>query len=273
MPFIHAECCTYLYLYLFWHNFDMRAYKHMADIRLGSNPLYLDLAAKLRSEIDAGVYAVGDRMPSEPDLCSETGYSRSTVRKALQILVDQGYVSKSQGKGTFVLERDQHAQGPARDKAQFRGFTEHALSLGVDPSTRTVDFRMVAPTPGLAAFLGVGEDDRVTEIVRLRMVDGSPAGVETIWLPARFSELENESLDGSLYGLLERRYGLRPGGGTKSLGICRANHREAFLLGVPLGSPLMLAEDQVRDADGNPLHVTKTVARDDKYRYTFELTA
>ena len=69
-----------------------------------SNPLYAELADSLRSDIESGIYAPGDRMPSEPTLCETTGYSRSTVRKALQLLVDEGYITKSQGKGTFVSE-------------------------------------------------------------------------------------------------------------------------------------------------------------------------
>ncbi|MEE1158135.1 MAG: GntR family transcriptional regulator, partial [Atopobiaceae bacterium] len=79
-----------------------------------SNPLYSELADKLRRDIETGVYAPGDRMPSEPTLCRTTGYSRSTVRKALQLLVDQGYVTKSQGKGTFVSELPQRVEAASK---------------------------------------------------------------------------------------------------------------------------------------------------------------
>ena len=62
----------------------MKANKTMTPEALSTNPLYVELADKLRADILSGVYAPGDRMPSEPTLCQTTGHSRSTVRKALQ---------------------------------------------------------------------------------------------------------------------------------------------------------------------------------------------
>ena len=164
-----------------------------------SNPLYSELADKLRRDIETGVYAPGDRMPSEPTLCRTTGYSRSTVRKALQLLVDQGYVTKSQGKGTFVSELPQRVEAASKLTPTFLSFTENARQLGGKPLTRTIDIRTVSPTPGLAEFFGVSEDDELFEVTRLRSVDDEPVMLETIWLPLAYADLTGPELDGSLY--------------------------------------------------------------------------
>ena len=236
-----------------------------------SNPLYIELADKLRSDIEAGTYAPGDRMPSEPTLCHTTGYSRSTVRKALQLLVDQGYVTKAQGKGTFVSELPQRVEAANKLTPTFMSFTENVRQMGATPVTRTIDLRTVSPTPGLSEFFGIGEHDSLFEVTRLRMVDEEPVMLETIWLPLAYADLTGEELDGSLYQALKARYGKEPNTGTKSIGICYANSRESFQLGVERDSPLMLIEDHVFDQDGAPLHVSKQVMRGDKHQYSMHM--
>jgi DNA-binding GntR family transcriptional regulator len=64
-------------------------------------PLYEQLAAVLRAAIDSGRIAA--RLPSEPTLTQEYGVSRGTAGRAVQILVDAGYVKISRGKGAFVV--------------------------------------------------------------------------------------------------------------------------------------------------------------------------
>ena len=236
-----------------------------------NNPLYIELADKLRADIESGVYAPGDRMPSEPTLCRATGYSRSTVRKALQLLVEQGYITKSQGKGTFVSEITRTSPEPSPLEPTFLSFTENVRTLGGIPNTRTIDIRNVAPTAGLAEFFNLSPTDELFEVTRLRSVDGEPVMLETIWLPLVYSGLTGAELDGSLYQALKARYGKEPANGTKSIGICYANSRESFQLGAPKDSPLMLIEDRVFDQDGAPLHVSKQVVRGDMHQFTINM--
>ncbi len=238
---------------------------------LGSNPLYIELADRLRHDIESGAYAPGDRMPSEPTLCRVTGHSRSTVRKALQLLVDQGYVTKSQGKGTFVSELPQRVAAASKLTPTFLSFTDNVRQMGGTPVTRAIDLRTVPPTVGLAEFFGVTESDELFEVTRLRSVDGEPVMLETIWLPLAYADLTGQELDGSLYQALKERYGKEAATGTKSIGICYANNREAFQLGVDRGSPLMLIEDHVFDQNDAPLHVSKQVMRGDKQQYSMSM--
>ena len=249
----------------------MDAYNLMTAEALSTNPLYMELADKLRGDIRSGAYSPGDRMPSEPTLCDTTGYSRSTVRKALQLLVDEGYVTRSQGKGTFVSEHIQQQEPDDVVGPTFLSFTENVRSLGSTPSTRTVDVRSVSPTPGLAKFFNISAEDEVFEVTRLRYVDGEPVMLETIWLPMVYADLTRDELNGSLYQALKAHYGVEPNNGTKSIGICHATSREAFQLGVPRDSALMLIEDHVYDQSGAPLHVSKRVVPGDKYQYSISM--
>lgn len=63
---------------------------------------YADLAAKLREEIQSGVYAAGQKLPSENELTALTGYSRQTVRQAMGLLEKDGLTDRVRGSGTYV---------------------------------------------------------------------------------------------------------------------------------------------------------------------------
>jgi DNA-binding GntR family transcriptional regulator len=66
-------------------------------------PKYVQLAELIRSRILGGTYPVGGRLPAEVDLMEETGYSRDTVRAAIKVLKDSGWLTVSHGLGTYVL--------------------------------------------------------------------------------------------------------------------------------------------------------------------------
>jgi GntR family transcriptional regulator len=240
----------------------------------------MELANQIRNKISKGDFASGERLPSEPKLCTDTGYSRSTVRKALQLLVDEGYICKFRGKGSFVSANAQQmiAQRKLQDtfethklletnRVHFVGFTENAELMGVCPTTRTVSFRLVAPTANMRDFFGIGPDNMLVEITRLRNINEEPALVETTWLAPRYRDIDRNKLDGSLYAQLKDQYDVSPVKGSKTISIVYANESESFLLGVKKGSPLMLVEDRAFDDDGNPLHISKQTVRGDKFSY------
>jgi len=76
-------------------------------------PLYEQLGALLRAQIDAGRISV--RVPSELTLVQRYGVSRGTAHRAVMILVEAGYARISRGKGTFIVPKDQRLQPKPRD--------------------------------------------------------------------------------------------------------------------------------------------------------------
>ncbi len=73
---------------------------------LDPTPLYEQLAAVLRQMIKSGQLQPRDPVPSESQLQQQHGVSRGTVRRALDILRDEGLVVTIAGRGTFVKPRD-----------------------------------------------------------------------------------------------------------------------------------------------------------------------
>ena len=68
--------------------------------------LYTDIYDNIKNDIVKGNYKPGEKLPSENDFCKEYGVSRGTVRKALDMLSEEGLVNSLHGKGVFVLENN-----------------------------------------------------------------------------------------------------------------------------------------------------------------------
>ena len=68
-------------------------------------PLYEQMMMMLRERLDNHVLDAGEKLPSEAELCKSYGVSRITVRRAIDELVEEGYLEKKQGKGTFVTQK------------------------------------------------------------------------------------------------------------------------------------------------------------------------
>jgi GntR family transcriptional regulator len=68
---------------------------------------YLQLVTLLRARIESGAIPPGHRLPSQTQLESETGLSRSTIKRAVEILKNEGLITTSPGRGLFVVERDE----------------------------------------------------------------------------------------------------------------------------------------------------------------------
>ncbi|KQO10924.1 GntR family transcriptional regulator [Paenibacillus sp. Leaf72] len=83
-------------------------------------PRYEQMYLMLREKIQIGDYTVGDRIPSEKELMEEFSVSRITSKKALDMLVQDGYIMRQPGRGSFVIEHAIQEQGeapPAQDQA------------------------------------------------------------------------------------------------------------------------------------------------------------
>ncbi len=227
-----------------------------------SVPLYSQLAEQLRQDIYTGRFTQGEKIPSEFELSSLYNVSRSTVRKAISVLVSENLLETTHGKGTFVSSPkiNQNSSG-------FLSFTENVRSMGKTLITRTIHMTHVVPSEHQKHFFRLDEKEKLLEVERLRYIDHIPICVETSWFTSRYDSLQEKNLNGSLYEILRNDYDIRPLTGSKTIELCYASPDEAALLDIPRGSALMLIEDLVYDNHENPLHISKQVLRGDKFRY------
>jgi GntR family transcriptional regulator len=218
----------------------------------------------LGGEIAAGALLPGDRLPTEQDLAAWFGVSRMTLRHALAELARRGLVTRAVGRhgGTFVA-----APKLEQDLTTLAGFSEQLRRHGMVAGARVLTASQRPAGPAAGAALQIGEGDPVFEVRRIRLADGRPIVLERSLFPAsRFPGMLDCRLDGSLYELLEVRYGLRPHRARESLEPVTAGVREAEALEVAEGDPLMLVERTAYARSGEPLEFARDLFRGDRTR-------
>lgn len=229
----------------------------------GPTPRYLQLAGALRDLVVRGVFRPGDALPSERDLATMTGLSRVTVRRAVDELRREGLLSRRHGSGTYVARRME------QPLSVLTSFSEDVRTRGSRPGSRLVSGTLGRPTNAEILALGIGPDERVTRLCRLRLADDEPLAVETAVVPA--SVLPSPDLvQGSLYEVLAER-GYRLAHGVQRLHAALASPEEADLLAVPAGSAILRIERRGFLANGRPVEFTCSAYRGDRYDFVATL--
>lgn len=179
-------------------------------------------------------------LPSERDLSTYLNVSRDTVRKAVRLLEDQGIVYSDHGRGTFVSPSLVHAM------SRFLGsFSLDAEKRGSKAGQKILLIEDVPASLAIAGILEIEPRTIVTRLKRLRSMDGVPIGIQDAYLalpaPARVTRQEVEHY-GSLYRLIAEKFGVIPAEGLESIGATSAGEEDAALLGVGVGTPLLICE-------------------------------
>ena len=228
-----------------------------------STPLYQQLVDSVKAQIRDGILKEDDRLGSEQDISREYNVSRITVRKAFEILADEGYVTKRQGIGTFVSARKLNNF----NEGQMRGFTEMCIKDGKVPSSELISAGWVSNLPSISHHLHVPEEEPILRVLRVRKCDGVPVMVEDCYFPKRFSYLMSEDLCGSTFEIF-RRHGTKPSHFSKIMDICYATKFEAQKLEVRERQALILQKDMAFDQNGDAIHYTKLVINPERYKLT-----
>jgi DNA-binding GntR family transcriptional regulator len=231
----------------------------------GTRSLRHELAHELRTRIRAGDLAPGDRLPSEPELAHVRSVSRSSMRAAITMLEEEGFVARRHGSGTYVTYR------PALPNDLSRNFGVSSLiaSTGLSPGTAEETYELMEAPEWVAAALETPAGTPVSSLRRVRTADGRRVAITTDW--CRGAHLSREDLaaigDGSIYAALTAR-DLIVHHGVATLTPGNANPDQARRLGVATGA-LLLTIDQIdTTADGVPVLVSREHHLADAFSFT-----
>ncbi len=231
-------------------------------------PLYYQVKEDILDKISQEIFQVGDIIPSENELQSMYRVSRITIRRAIQELVQEGYLSAQQGKGTFVSQPK-----ATQELNVITSWAETMMNLGMHPETKNIQFSEESSSVTVAKMLNVDPGERVYKIERLRYAAGEPICIMVNYLiPELVPGLIQKGLVGeSLYETLEKRYNIVMERAVETVEACAANVREAELLNIKKGSPLLRVKRVTYGSDDRVIEIVIAVSRADKYSYTINL--
>jgi GntR family transcriptional regulator len=223
---------------------------------------------RLGDALRRGAYPPGSRLPGERDLAGSLGVSRSTLRLALGMLAEEGWLERSSQRGWFV-RHDMVGEPPST----LQSFSEMARARGLRPRSKVLLHRVRPAVFEEAERLGVAPASRVLELRRLRSLDEVPVCVDaSVVVLARAPGLAEADLeDRSLYDTLEQDCGLRIARSSYTVRAEAVDADTAGLLGVEPGAPVLIGEETTYTADGTPVLAGRMVYRSDAYRFQADL--
>jgi GntR family transcriptional regulator len=201
-------------------------------------PLYQQVYDVLVKQIAAGEWRPGESLPSEQALAARLSVSQGTVRKALDSLASDKLIDRRQGKGTYVAEHTQ-------ERALFRFFRlSRAGGARTIPTSAGETLRRREAKAVECSHLNLRGAAQVYEINRVRLIDGQPAVLEKIVLPADlFKALEKHApLPNALYSMFQTVYGINIVSAEEELRADIARREDSKRLGLKPGAPLLHIE-------------------------------
>lgn len=239
-----------------------RALTSRAAARPLHEPAYLLIADTIADQIAAGVYRAGDQLPTEAQLRTQFGVSPMTVRRAINILLDRGLVTTTQGKGTFVRRLD-------LGEAIFR--LQEITELWTDDASVDVlllEARIIPANEQVAGILELRPGEPIVYMRRVIKRGDIPLiyQQERVVYDEQRPLVEAQLQITSLEGLLSSAQGEGMPSGRLTIQAVSADGEAARVLGVTEGSPALCIESLFHDFQGRPVSWGRFLCRADQFR-------
>lgn len=211
-------------------------------------PAYRRIQDVIRKRIEEGQLKTGDAVDSERELARVHRVSLMTARHALAGLEREGIVERRRTSGTFVAPPKIHFN-------KLMSYTEHMSSRGLAPRSQVLAAKLIEHHAEIAARLGLSDISTLVRIDRLRLTGEKPFAFETCYLPAaQFEDLISAPLSkSSLFAILQRDYGVELAYADEEVDATPADARNAELLSVLPGAPLLRIRQVIYSTSGKPV--------------------
>ena len=204
------------------------------------------------------------KIPNEKVLCDLWGVSRSTLRQAVDDLVEAGILYRVRDRGVFVAEKFY-----PRDMAGVVAMVSDLIGQGNKVSKQIISMKELDAGKQIAKKLKVKLGTRVYEIIRCRHINGAPCTIETAYINAErypgFTDHYNEET--SLDEIFEGFYDTLQTNGTEHINVTYATEDEAGILGIETGAPLFYASGISLTENDEMVMYYKQLIRSDKFEF------
>lgn len=223
---------------------------------------YLKVYNDIVSKIESGVYEPTTMLPSEKNLINHYQVSRDTVRKSLSMLEQNGYIQKTKGKGSFVLDINK-LNFPVSGVVSFKEVTEKS---GRNAKTQVELFESQFPRESIRKNLELNSDEPVWKVVRSRTIDGEKIILDKDYLVQKYvPHLTEEICQDSLYEYLENTLGLKIAYANKEITVQMATEEDRKLLDLKNFDMVAVVRSYTYLDDTSLFQYTESRHRPDKF--------
>lgn len=233
-------------------------------------PLYLKLYEKILRNIENKKYSTSEKLPSENEFATTFDVNRHTVRQALSMLKDEGFIYTKKGKGNYISNIK--VPYSISDKSSY---SSKILDLGYEPKTKFLGVDIIEPTNEIAQNLGLNKNLKVIELRLLRYANDLPISVSYSYFDAYIYREIINNLDCkpfSLYKVLEKCYPNLEITKVSTVFESQSSTNElSELLMMPSNSPILSASTLSKDQDGNFVEYGTSFFRGDTCKIKVDL--
>jgi len=229
-------------------------------------PLYYQLKESILEAIKNEEIVVGEKIPSERELAEYHNISRMTVKKAVDILVNNDYLIKKQGRGTFVSNyKESYSISP------LLSFTKEMEKKGLNYKNKILNFTKVKDKK-IAKKLNFKENDKFFRFERLRLIENKPFLLEKTYLSTKkIADLKQEELkNNSLFKLIKNKYNIKLKNAEAEIEAVILNDQVAKKMKVKEGMLGLYFEQISRDENDEIIEYTSAYYRNDNYKFKFK---
>ncbi len=225
---------------------------------------YVSVYNDMRDKIRSGQYMVGSLLPAEYALCEIYGVSRTTVRNAVRLLENEGYVKVQQGYGTEVLDFR-----TIQKLNYISSFTRTLEAKGYSVSIKSMHIDLVKPSDTLACDLQISENTDVIRVQRLLSANKKPIAYITDYILAHLVKGIEKDVGKfvSLYQHIEKNYGVSITSAVDIIKAQTADFMLAEMLNISLGSPI-LSNHRIVYSHGVPVVINDALMDGSQMEYS-----
>ena len=233
--------------------------------------LYLQVAEQIKEDIQKKNLKAGDMLPPDHYYCTELGISHMTVKKAIDVLVNEGCVYRKKGVGTFIPEAKM-----VQSLFALSGFTGDNEKKGRKTESTVLTFARVPAPDNVARRLRIQVGTQVVNLKRVRFVDNNPMALEDSFI--RLQETESEKIfehdfrQESLYHFLSDVCGISLKYAEETIEVSGASSEICDYLEIGQGRSVFLLSRTSFDQEGTAVEYVESVYRADKYIFSAILT-
>lgn len=225
---------------------------------------YLLIYEEIAKQIQEGHYPPKTILPSENEFADSYQTSRETIRKALNLLAQNGFIQKIRGKGSLVLDLKRH-QFPISGLVSFK---ELAENMGGKAETSVQDFTLELAGREIAKELHVDDDDKVWKVTRVRQIDGERMILDKDFLVERLVPgLTRENCKNSIFEYIEKQLEKKISFAKKEFTVEEPNEEDRRLLDMEGYHAIVVVKNYIYFDDATQFQYTESRHRPDKFRF------